>query len=99
MIIYKANVNKIKNIIKTLNLIWKSSQFNFIAMVVLTILNGIILPINTVISKFLIDSVIIEINVKNKIWYENKVFFWLSAEFIVVMLSYIINRLNSYFKC
>jgi ATP-binding cassette subfamily B protein/ATP-binding cassette subfamily C protein len=97
MIIYKANVNKIKNIIKTLNLIWKSSQFNFIAMVVLTILNGIILPINTVISKFLIDSVIIEINVKNKIWYENKVFFWLSAEFIVVMLSYIINRLNSYF--
>ncbi|URZ17654.1 ABC transporter ATP-binding protein [Clostridium felsineum] len=87
-----------KNIIKTIKLLWESSKLSFIATLIITVLNGIIVPINMVISKYLIDSVVNALKNKNPIDSLSKVLFWLIVEFGVITFSYIISRINTYFS-
>lgn len=87
-----------KNIIKTVKLLWKSSSLSFIATLIITVLNGIIVPINMVISKYLIDSVVNALKNKSPIDSLNKVLFWLVVEFGVIAFSYVIGRVNTYFS-
>ncbi|URZ01766.1 ABC transporter ATP-binding protein [Clostridium felsineum] len=87
-----------KNIIKTVNLLWKSSKLSFIVTFSVTILNGIITPINIVISKYVIDSVVNALKNRNPMDSVNKVIFWLLVEFMIVTFSYILGRLNTYFS-
>lgn len=96
--IANRNINiKIKSFIRTFDLIWQSSPLSFIGMVIITILNGVIVPLNVVISKYLIDSAVTAINNKGSAAYTKIVLFWLIIEFLVTILSYCITRLNSYF--
>lgn len=62
MVKLKTSINETKNIaifiLKTINLLWNSSKISFIITLIVTIINGVISPLNLVISKYLIDSVV-----------------------------------------
>jgi ATP-binding cassette subfamily B protein/ATP-binding cassette subfamily C protein len=102
MLEIKSKINNIKRIngfiLKTIKIIWNSSRLSFIATLLITFINGVILPINMIISKYLIDSVISTLSNKNMPKYRNEVFMWLFIEFSVTILSYLINRINTYFS-
>lgn len=102
MLEIKSKINNIKRIngfiLKTIKIIWNSSKLSFIATLLITFINGVILPINMIISKYLIDSVINTLSNKNMPKYRNEVFMWLFIEFSVTILSYLINRINTYFS-
>ncbi|GKX68538.1 ABC transporter ATP-binding protein [Clostridium sp. TW13] len=51
----------------------------------------------TIISKYFLDSITIVLTNSNTYEAKKHAFFWLILEFTVVIFSYILNRLNSYF--
>jgi len=87
----------IKRITRTITIIWKSSRISAVISLVATIFNGAIIPINMLIGKYFIDSVINALNNRNNYEFRNEVFIWLGLEFGVAILSYVINRLSRYF--
>ncbi|HDK7169554.1 TPA: ABC transporter ATP-binding protein [Clostridium botulinum] len=97
---FKDSIIKIKSIIsltsKTIKIMWKSSKLGFIMSFVTTIFNGIIVPLNMMVSKYFIDSVIGALSNKNNESFQNKVFFWLAIEFVIIVFSLFINRLATY---
>lgn len=96
----KLNIflNSSKNILRTIILLWNSSRLSFIMTFIITVLNGIIVTINMVISKYLIDSVVNALKEKNPISSINSVLFWLEIEFAVAIFSYVLTRINTYFS-
>nr|WP_261830186.1 ABC transporter ATP-binding protein [Clostridium sp. TW13] len=53
--------------------------------------------VTTIISKYFLDSITIVLTNSNTYEAKKHAFFWLILEFTVVIFSYILNRLNSYF--
>ncbi|WP_376778048.1 ABC transporter ATP-binding protein [Inconstantimicrobium mannanitabidum] len=94
-------VNKVTEIAikicRALKIVWKSSPFICIFSLINTILNGVMVSVTTIISKYFLDSITIVLTNSNTYEAKKHAFFWLILEFTVVIFSYILNRLNSYF--
>lgn len=96
-------INEIRNrvkemrlfMLKTVKLLWKSSRISLIITLIINIFNGIINPLNLIISKYLIDSVIDTLSNKENY---RCVIFWIIIEFASVILSKIIQRINAYYS-
>lgn len=85
----------LRNILKTLKIIWQSSKLITSFLLFATILEGALLPINMIISKYLIDSVA-NILAANNEGSMNKVFMWLFFQFIAAIFLYVLNQLRGY---
>lgn len=84
-------------ICKALKIVWRSSRFICIVSLINTVLNGVMLPINAIISKYFLDSVTTALIKGNTTKIRNEVFFWLILELLISIFSYLVNRLSSYF--
>ncbi|AOZ77334.1 ABC transporter ATP-binding protein [Clostridium pasteurianum] len=98
----KTSINETKKItifiLKTIKLLWDSSKTSFIITLIVTIINGVISPLNLVISKYLIDSVVAALAHSNNHKYYNLVFLWLGIELTVAVFSQLIQRVNAYYS-
>ncbi|AGK96022.1 ABC transporter ATP-binding protein [Clostridium pasteurianum] len=102
MVKIKNSVNEIKKmgtfLLKAIRLLWDSSKISFIVTLIITIINGVIIPLNLVISKYLIDSVVAALANANNHKYYNVVFLWLGIEFAITVFSQLIQRVNTYYS-
>lgn len=81
--------------LKTIKLLWKSSRISSIVTLIVNVFNGIIIPLNLVVSKYLIDSVVDTLSNRENY---GSVIFWLIIEFGSVIISKIIQRINTYYS-
>lgn len=82
------------SIVRIMKIVWKSSHLSFMAMLIITIFSGVIVSLNVIVSKYVIDSVVFALGNKN---YTYKVFFWVAIEFGLAIVSSVISRINTYF--
>ncbi|MDT8715350.1 ABC transporter ATP-binding protein [Clostridium sp. 19966] len=89
------NVKNVMNfLLRTVKIILKGSTISSIVTLIITIFNGIIISLNVVVSKYIIDNVVLAVNNKS---YVHAVYFWVAVEFGLAVFSSLINRVNAYF--
>lgn len=90
------NINSInKFILRILKIIWKSSPVSSLVTLIITVLNGATVSLNMVVSKYIIDNVVLALSNKN---YIHRVIFWVAMEFCIAIISSLISRINTYFS-
>lgn len=102
MNIKKSIVQNIKQISKSLKsifdvvkLVWKSSKWVTSLIFMVSILEGVLLPLDMVISKYFIDSVV-DTLANGYSGARNQIFIWLLLQLAFAVLSKILNQLNEY---
>ncbi|PJI07699.1 MULTISPECIES: ABC transporter ATP-binding protein [Clostridium] len=102
MVKIKKYINKTKKVVifilKTIKLLWDSSKISLIITLLVAIINGVTSPLNLIISKYLIDSVVTVLGNPNNHKYYNVVFLWLGVEFAVAIFSQLVQRVNTYYS-
>jgi ABC-type multidrug transport system fused ATPase/permease subunit len=102
MVKIKTSINETKKmaffLLKTIRLLWDSSKISLIITLIVAVINGVISPLNLVISKYLIDSVVAaSFNSNNHKCY-NVVFLWLGIELGFTVFSQLSQRVNTYYS-
>lgn len=85
-----------QSIQKVLRLIWKCSKLNTSFFLLVTVIEGLILPLNMISMKFFLDSVTNAISVNGENKSLNHVFFWLTVQFLITISGQLITQLNRY---
>lgn len=88
----------IQNIITILKLIFQSSKFTALMMLLVTILRGAIVPIDMMISKYFIDSVVSAITIKGTSLAIRSVMVWVTIQFSLAVLSQLFNGIGRYLQ-
>ncbi len=83
---------------KILRLIWKCSKFNTSLSLLVTIIEGAILPLNMISMKFFIDSVTKALAAGGGNKTLNDVFLWLAVQFLITISGQLITQLNGYLQ-
>lgn len=90
--------NYIKNIFKILKFIFDSSKFTSIMTLITTILQGIFVPIDMLISKYFIDSVVRALSLNHPLDSLKNVLVWILIQFTLAILGQIISGLSRYYN-
>ena len=102
MVKNKTSINAVRkvanSILKTIKLLWDSSKISLIITLIISIINGLISPLNLVISKYLIDGVVAALAHSNNRKYYNVVFLWLGIELLVTVIYQLVQRINTYYS-